>query len=259
MRIAAMAAGAVGGYFGARMAAAGPRRLLHRARRQSRGHQDQRPQDRERARRSASAKAQRHRRSGRSRPGRYRAVRRKAVGHRNRRRKGAAADRAEHAALITFQNGIDSVERLSRRARRRSRSSAASPISPASSPSPGVIKQTSQFRQDPFRPRRQQARRHAASLRRRRQSRQARHRFVTPTSSASCGRSSSSSRPCPARPRRCVQPIGPIVADPDTASASSAQLMEEAVCRRQGQGRRARPRLYRRAHELRGRPRSSPA
>ena len=52
--------------------------------------------------------------------------------------------------------------------------------------------------------------------------------------------------------------IGPIVADPELRGFFR-QLMEEAFAVGQGQGRRARSRLYRRAHGFRARPRSSPA
>ncbi len=87
MRIAAMAAGAVGGYFGARLAAAGRGRHLHRARRPSRSDPQERAEGRKHARQSASARGQGDARSGERRPGRYRAVRGQAVGHRERRRK----------------------------------------------------------------------------------------------------------------------------------------------------------------------------
>ena len=112
MKIAAMAAGAVGGYFGARMAAAGPRRLLHRARRPSRRHPQERPQDRKRARRPASAE-------GRTSP-----TIRDSVGPVDIVLFAVKLWDTETAAeltrplvgpdtrVITLQNGVDSVERV---------------------------------------------------------------------------------------------------------------------------------------------------
>ena len=143
MRIAAMAAGAVGGYFGARMAAAGHdvffiARGAHRDAIARNGlkiesvHGD-----------LAFAEAQRHRRSRQGRPGRHRAVRGQAVGHGN----GGRCRRpllGPDSRLITFQNGVDSVERMAAVLGAERTVGGAAYIATIIA-SPGVIKHTSQF------------------------------------------------------------------------------------------------------------------
>ena len=177
MRIAAMAAGAVGGYFGARHGGGGPRCLLHCARRPPRRHREERPQDRERARRSCIC------RSPTSPMIRRRSVRstsccsRSSCGTPKRRPAAARPLLGPDSRLITFQNGVDSVERIAAVLGADRVIGGAAYIATVIA-SPGVIKHTSEFRDDAFRARRQEARRHAQGVCGCRQSGEARHRSV---------------------------------------------------------------------------------
>ena len=256
MKIAAMAAGAVGGYFGARMQAAG-----HDVFFIARGaHLDAIRKDGLRVESVHGdlhlPKVERDRRPGRGRAGRHRAVRGQAVGHRDRRAGGAPAARAGHARSITLQNGVDSVERIAphpgrgphRRRRRlhRDRDRRAR-----------RHQAHQQLRDDALRPRRQEAGRAARRLSSRAGKaakldidisadieRERWHKFVFLNAMAG---STSSIR----------SPIGPIAADPEMRGFS-AQLMEEATAVGKRQRRRARRRLSRGAHEILQR-KSSPA
>ena len=135
MRIAAMAAGAVGGYFGARMAAAG-----HDVFFIARGAN--RDAIKKNGLRIESVHGDLHLPKpnvtddpAKRRPGRYRAVRGQAVGHREGRRTGASRWSAPTRASSPCRTA-STASSASRRFSAPSRPSAASLISPPSSPRP---------------------------------------------------------------------------------------------------------------------------
>ena len=105
-----------------------PRRGLHRAPRPSRRAAQGRPEDRERARRPASAEGQCHARSEGGRPGRHRAVRGQAVGHRDRGRACEARWSARTPASSPCRTASTATS-ASRRSSARSTPFPAPPIS----------------------------------------------------------------------------------------------------------------------------------
>ena len=112
MRIAAMAAGAVGGYFGARMAAAGHDVFFIARGAHLRGHQEGRPHHRERARRPAPAAS---RTSPTIRPRSARSTSccsRSSCGTPSRPPNRRVPCSAPTRASSRLQNGVDSYERI---------------------------------------------------------------------------------------------------------------------------------------------------
>ena len=196
MRIGEKAAGAVGGYIGGRLAAAGHEvvffaRGANLAALRERGLRIESPQ-----RQPPGPKSGRHRRPQGSCAGRHRAVRRQAVGHREGRRvdppdRGSRHPR-DHAA-----------ER-----RRRGRTAAADPRPRQRGGRHGVYRERDvgtrrgvahqRFRPDALRPRRRQARRQARRLRGRGAPGRRRHFADRLPSTSTAGRSSPSWSASPA-------------------------------------------------------------
>ena len=247
MRIAAMAAGAVGGYFGARMPAAG-----HDVFFIARGANLEAIKNNGLKIESVHGdvhlpKAERHRRSEKRRPGRHRAVRRQALGHREGRRATrplVGRHARHHLAERRRQrraHGADPRRRADHRRRclyrhrdRRARRHQAH----------------QRFRHDALRPRRQAPGRKAAGLRRCRQSGQDRHRHLRRYRARALAEIHLPHRHGRLDRRRLRSPIGV-----DPRRPRRARLFPQtdggSVRGRPRQGRRARTRLCRRAHGLR--------
>ena len=248
MKIAAMAAGAVGGYFGARMQAAGHDVFFIARGAHLDADAQERPQDRERARRPASAQGQRHRRSG-ARSGRSTSCcSRSSCGTPKRPPSWRKPLVGPDTRVITLQNGVDSVERVAPILGADSTVGGAAYIATVIA-APGVIKHTSSFATMRFG--RADKKPDASS-----------QAFVDAGKAAKLDIALSDDIE---RERwqkfifltaMAGSTAGTALADrPDrrrsgTARRSSAHLMEEALRGRQGQRRRARRRLHRRAHEV---------
>ena len=255
MRIAAMAAGAVGGYFGARMAAAGHdvffiARGAHRDAIQKNGLTIE----------SVHGDLHLPKPNVTDDPAKVGPVDIVLFAVKLWDTETAAAAArpllGPDSRLITFQNGVDSVERLS---------GVLGPERVVGGAAyyrhhhlvPGRDQAHQPIRSDTFWPRRQETRQHAQCVRRSRQSRQARHRAVRRYRARPLAEIHFSHRhgrlDCGLR-----SPIGPIAADPELRGFFRA-LMEEAFAVGKAKGVPLGSRLSRRPHEFHAPARSSPA
>ena len=158
--------------------------------------------------------------------------------------------------LITLQNGVDSVERIAPILGAEQTIGGVAYIATIIA-APGVIKHTSQFAKMRFGRADKKPDAQAAGLRRCRQGRQDRHRHLRRYRARALGEIR-----LPHRHGRLHR--GPAFADrADRGRPGAARILPPADGRgfrhRQSQGRRARSGLYRGAHGLRARARSSPA